>query len=134
MCIRDRSNAVIQYENLPIVYSSQSLLIQLFQNLISNALKFQKPDVAPEINISSKSSKEEYVICVQDNGIGIKPEYKDRIFVIFQRLHNRTKYEGTGIGLAICYKIMQRLDGRIWVESNEKGGATFCIALPKKKQ
>ncbi len=129
----EESNATIHSENLPIVFSSQSLLIQLFQNLISNALKFQKPDVAPEIFITGKKIKEEYIIRVKDNGIGIKPEYKDRIFVIFQRLHNRTKYEGTGIGLAICYKIMQRLDGRIWVEPNETGGATFCIVIPIKK-
>ena len=111
--------------------SIRSLLIQLFQNLISNAIKFKKPDSRPEINITSEISKKEVIIKVTDNGIGINPEYQERIFVIFQRLHTRSEYKGTGIGLAICHKIVQRVGGRIWVESEVDKGASFFVALPR---
>ncbi|MEO1625271.1 MAG: ATP-binding protein [Bacteroidota bacterium] len=127
----EETNAEIHRADLPRVRSSQSLLIQLFQNLLSNAIKFRKPDTRPMIRVEWEDTPDEVIISVKDNGIGIDPEFQQRIFVIFQRLHTRNKYEGTGIGLAICQKIVQRLNGRIWVVSEENHGATFSIALPK---
>ena len=127
----EENKAEIIHDELPTVNGISSLLSQLFQNLISNALKFQKPGNTTKIIISSEEKENEYIISVKDNGIGIKPEYKDRIFVIFQRLHARTDYEGTGIGLALCYKIMQRMGGKIWVESELGEGATFFFNFPK---
>ena len=127
----DENKATINCHELPEIMSIRSLLIQLFQNLISNAIKFKKPDSRPEINITSEISKKEVIIKVTDNGIGINPEYQERIFVIFQRLHTRSEYKGTGIGLAICHKIVQRVGGRIWVESEVDKGASFFVALPR---
>ena len=127
----EENKAIINYLELPTIMSIRSLLIQLFQNLISNAIKFKKPDTRPEITISSKTTKNEVIIKVSDNGIGINLEYQKRIFVIFQRLHTRTKYKGTGIGLAISQKIVQHLGGRIWVESVVNEGANFFVALPR---
>ena len=127
----DESNAVIRYDQLPVVRSINSLMIQLFQNLISNAVKFRNPESSPEIDITCIENEEFYEFSIKDNGIGIDPEFKNRIFVIFQRLHARAQYEGTGIGLAICQKIVQRLGGKIWVESEIDNGATFCFTLPK---
>ena len=128
----EESKALIHYEQLPEVYSINSMLIQLFQNLISNAVKFRSADAQPEIEISCIEKPDFYEFAIKDNGIGIAPEFKNRIFVIFQRLHARTQYEGTGIGLAICHKIVQRLGGKIWVESESGKGATFYFTLPKK--
>ena len=98
---------------------------------MSNAIKFRNPDTKPVIQIQAIEEEMEYIISVQDNGIGIKSEFKDRIFVIFQRLHSRTEYQGTGIGFSICQKIVQRLGGKIWVESEFGQGATFYFTLPK---
>ncbi len=126
------NQAEIISDELPIINGIPSLISQLFQNLISNALKFQKENNTPKIIISSEEKEHEYIISIKDNGIGIKREYKDRIFVIFQRLHARTEYEGTGIGLALCYKIMQRMGGKIWVESELGEGATFYFNFPKE--
>ena len=126
------NQAEIISDELPTINGIPSLISQLFQNLISNALKFQKEDNTPKIIITSEEKEDEYIISIKDNGIGIKPEYKDRIFVIFQRLHARTEYEGTGIGLALCYKIMQRMGGKIWVESELGEGATFYFNFPKE--
>ena len=123
------ANIIIQ--ELPTVRSIQSLLIQLFQNFVSNALKFRKPEVDAIVKIYAYEEEEEIIVCVEDNGIGIAPEYQERIFVIFQRLHSRAHYEGTGIGLSICLKIVQRLGGRIWIESAFGQGAKFLVALPK---
>ena len=127
----DENKAVINCHELPTVMSIRSLLIQLFQNLISNAIKFKKPETNPEITISAETTKDEVIIKVSDNGIGINPDYQERIFVIFQRLHTRTEYKGTGIGLAICHKIVQHVGGRIWVESEVDQGANFFVALPR---
>jgi light-regulated signal transduction histidine kinase (bacteriophytochrome) len=104
-------------------------MAQLFQNLIANALKF-RGEATPEILIQAEIKDSEWVISVQDNGIGIKPQYLERIFVIFQRLHGRDKYPGTGIGLAICRKIVERHGGCIWVESEPGIGTTFYFTLP----
>ena len=125
-------NATVHTENLPKVITIRALWIQVFQNLISNAIKFHREGVDPVVEITGQETDTEVIISIKDNGIGIAEEFKDRIFVIFQRLHARSKYEGTGIGLAICQKIMQRLGGRIWFESEEGEGTTFYCAVPLK--
>jgi len=106
-------------------------LIQLFQNLVSNALKFRS-EQDPVIRITSQEEEEYYLFSVADNGIGIEQEYRDRIFKIFQRLHGRSEYEGSGIGLSICQKIVFRLGGRIWVESEVNQGTTFFFTVLKQ--
>jgi light-regulated signal transduction histidine kinase (bacteriophytochrome) len=126
--IRD-SKAVIQLDSLPPVIADEQQLAQLFQNLIGNALKF-RGDEPPQVRISAERESGAWVFAVQDNGIGIAPEHSEQIFVLFQRLHSRNKYEGTGIGLAICKKIVERHGGRIWVESEPGKGATFKFTLP----
>lgn len=125
------TKAKITNDHLPTIYGSKSLLVQLFQNLLTNAIKFRKPDTLPEIHINCVETADEYQIRIRDNGIGIALENKERIFVIFQRLHPRSKYDGTGIGLAICQKIIHRMGGRLWVESELGKGSTFIFALPK---
>ena len=127
----EENNAQVSYGSLPRIKAPYTLIIQLFQNLISNAIKFKKKDQQPIIHIDATKTEEGYIINVQDNGIGIESDYLNRIFIIFQRLHNRTEYEGTGIGLAICQKIAKRLGGRIWVESEYGNGSNFLIFLPK---
>jgi signal transduction histidine kinase len=104
---------------------------QLFQNLIANALKFTPPNTSPEVRIGTNAAAEGWVcIVVADRGIGFDPRYQDRIFQIFQRLHGRQEYEGTGIGLAICKKIVERHGGSIRVETAPGQGATFFVSLP----
>ncbi len=104
-------------------------MTQLFQNLVGNALKFHGP-APPKIHIDARREANRWVFSVRDNGIGIGPEYKDRIFLIFHRLHTRDEYPGTGIGLAICRKIVDRHGGQIWVESQPGKGTTFHFTLP----
>ena len=104
-------------------------LVQLFQHLIGNAIKFRGKQ-ARAIRVSAERQGEEWVVAMSDNGIGILPQYKDRIFVIFQRLHARTEYPGNGVGLAICKKIIENHGGRIWVESEPGHGCSFHFALP----
>jgi len=127
----EETEAIIQTELLPSVMGNSSLFVQLLQNLIGNALKFKSLEKKPFIQIASRETDDAFIISVNDNGIGIANEHKNRIFEIFQRLHPRTKYEGTGIGLAICHKIIQGLGGRIWVESEVGKGATFYFSIPK---
>ncbi|MDM8549045.1 transporter substrate-binding domain-containing protein [Desulfobacterales bacterium HSG2] len=126
------SGAVVTHDPLPAVVAESSQMILLFQDIIANGLKFCK-EKPPRIHISAEKKEGEWIFSFQDNGIGIAPEYYDRIFVIFQRLHTRDKYPGTGIGLAICKKIVERHGGRIWVESREGAGSLFCFAIPIKE-
>jgi light-regulated signal transduction histidine kinase (bacteriophytochrome) len=123
------TGARVTYGELPTVLADATQLGQLFQNLIGNALKFCTGGT-PEITISAERTGGEWLIHVRDNGIGIDPAYAERIFIIFQRLHSREEYPGTGIGLAICKKIVERHGGRIWVESQPGQGATFTFSLP----
>ena len=122
------SGAVITHDSLPTLRADERQLTQLLQNLLSNAVKFQGPQ-PPRIHVSAKPMNQEWLFSVRDNGIGIDPQYAERIFVIFQRLHNREEYPGTGIGLAICKKIVERHGGHIWVESELGKGATFYFTI-----
>ena len=122
--------AAITRDPMPEVVGDQTQLVQLFQNLVANAIKFRNPGEPPEIHIGATRCDEGWEFAVRDNGIGISPEYFERIFVIFQRLHSKTEYPGTGIGLALCKKIVERHGGRIWVDSRPGEGATFRFTIP----
>jgi PAS domain S-box-containing protein len=123
------SGALVTHDALPAVLADESQLVQLFQNLVGNAIKYKSPDV-PKIHVSAtKNGGNKWTFSVRDNGLGIDPQYFDRIFVMFQRLHKREEYEGTGIGLAICKKIVERHGDRISVESQLGHGSTFRFAL-----
>jgi signal transduction histidine kinase len=125
------SAAKVTRQQLPSLTADYMQMVQLFQNLVSNAIKFRR-DQPPRVQISAVRS-DDWVFSVQDNGIGIDPKYADRIFVIFQRLHHRDEYPGTGIGLAICKRIVERHGGRIWFESKMGEGTTFFFTLPDKE-
>ena len=127
----EESGAAVTYESLPVAQADDTQLAQLFQNLIGNALKFRSASV-PRIHVSCVQKPAEYEIVVADNGIGIEAQYFERIFMVFQRLHNKGEYPGTGIGLAICKKVIERHGGRIWVESSPGEGSAFHFTLPKE--
>jgi nitrogen-specific signal transduction histidine kinase len=123
--------AVIKADELPTVYADESQMILLFQNLISNSIKFSTNP--PRIFISSKAEGDNYTFYVRDEGIGIELQYFERIFLIFQRLMPRDQYEGTGIGLSICKRIIERHEGKIWLESEYGKGTTFIFIIPKQQ-
>jgi hypothetical protein len=125
------AGAQITHDPLPTVMGDASQLVQLFQNLISNAMKFRREE-PPKIHIRAEPKNGFWHLSFQDNGIGIESQYFDRIFVVFQRLHGRGAYPGTGIGLAICKKIVERHGGTIWVESEYGKGSTFRFTLLEK--
>jgi len=129
----EESGATVTHDPLPTVMADNTQMIQLFQNLIGNAIKYRSKDRKPIVHVGVKHTDEEWLIFVRDNGIGIEPKYFDRIFTIFQRVHSREEYSGTGIGLAVCKKIVERHGGRIWVESELGKGSTFYFTLPKNK-
>ncbi|MBU7584774.1 MAG: GAF domain-containing protein [Nostoc sp. TH1S01] len=123
------TGTIITHDPLPTVMAGSTQLMQLFQNLIANAIKFRS-DQPPQIHVGAERLEDEWLFWVRDNGIGIDPKFSDRIFVIFQRLHTRDEYAGTGMGLAICKKIAECHRGRIWVESQLGEGATFYFTIP----
>ncbi len=125
------SGAIITHDPLPMVFANATLLGQVLQNLLSNALKFRGQE-PPRIHISAERKDENWLFAVRDNGIGIDPRFSERIFAIFQRLHPRTTYSGTGIGLAICKKVIEHYGGKIWMESTPGQGATFYFTIPTR--
>ncbi|MCC6726274.1 MAG: GHKL domain-containing protein [Saprospiraceae bacterium] len=127
------TDAIIERGDLPKLKGTQQLYVQLFQNLLSNAIKFVKPGETPQIRITSEEKFDAVLIHVTDNGIGISEENQEKIFEIFKRLHHQSEYEGTGIGLAICMKIVKRLGGVIKVKSELGNGATFTLVFPTSK-
>ena len=126
--IEERS-ALVSSGELPTVWANQGMVVRLFQNLIGNALKFCKAE-RPIVRIQAEARGAEWLFSVADNGIGIEAQYKDRIFMIFQRLHKQSEYPGTGIGLAVCKRIVERTGGRMWLESEPGKGTTFFFTLP----
>jgi len=126
----EETGATVTRDELPEILADPGQMSQLFQNLIANALKFHRRDEAPRVHVSARPGNREWIFSVADNGIGISPEYADRIFVLFQRLHSRADYPGTGIGLAICKKVVERHGGRIWFESEPGAGTTFYFTIP----
>lgn len=127
----EETKATVEYSNLPVLHSYKTPLRQVFQNLISNGLKYQQPGVRPKITIDSDELPGYWQFSVKDNGIGIAAEYFDKIFIIFQRLHGKAEYSGTGMGLAITKKIVENLGGKIWLESKEGAGTTFYFTVLK---
>jgi PAS domain S-box-containing protein len=127
--IIQEKNALVTSDELPVIYADGGQMVQLLQNLIGNAIKFC--DTSPRIHVAVKEEKDHFLFTVSDNGIGIETQYFERIFQIFQRLHSRDEYGGTGIGLAICRRIVERHGGKIWVESKPGEGASFKFTLKK---
>jgi PAS domain S-box-containing protein len=128
----EQSGAIVSHDSLPAIRTDETQLTQVFQNLVGNAIKYRSAEV-PRVHVSAtKTGDNEWIFSVRDNGLGIAPQYFERIFILFQRLHGRNEFEGTGIGLAICKKVLERLGGRIWVESQPEKGSTFRFALPER--
>lgn len=121
----------INYSGVPVINSYKKPLTVVLQNLLNNAIKFKREGIDPEINIEAKESESEWQFTFRDNGIGIESEYHDKIFIIFQRLHNEDKYKGAGMGLSIVKKLIEHMNGRIWVESNPENGSTFYFTISK---
>ena len=126
----EESGASVTNDPLSTVVGDATQLGQLFQNLVGNSIKYRAA-AAPEVKVSAQVQGNEWLFSVRDNGIGVEPQYQQRIFEVFQRLHTSDEHAGTGIGLAICKKIVERHNGRIWVESAPKQGSTFYFTLPK---
>jgi light-regulated signal transduction histidine kinase (bacteriophytochrome) len=134
----EQSGAVVTHGSLPAIRTDDTQLAQVFQNLVGNAIKYCSAEI-PQVHVSAaknqaKNGGDEWIFSVRDNGLGIEPQYFERIFVLFQRLHGRGEFAGTGIGLAICKKILERVGGRIWVESQPGNGSTFSFALPERDE
>ena len=123
---------MVTHDPLPIVLADATQLLQVFQNLLGNALKFRTA-APPIVHISAERQEDAWGFAVRDNGIGIEAQYVERIFAVFQRLHTRREYPGTGIGLALCKKMVERHGGRIWVESELGKGAMFAFTLPDRR-
>jgi light-regulated signal transduction histidine kinase (bacteriophytochrome) len=130
--IISEKKAILLMGDLPEVYICKVPLIQTLHSLLDNALKYTRPDQPPKIHLTVEEMGKEWVIAIKDNGIGIQKQHFDKIFVIFQRLHNRNQYEGTGIGLAMVKKHVESWGGRIWLESEPGIGTTFYFTINKK--
>jgi PAS domain S-box-containing protein len=126
----EESGATVTHDSLPMVRADNTQLVQLLQNLIGNAVKFRSPQRPPRIHVSVRNEQAHWLFCVQDNGIGFEQQYEDKIYVIFQRLHGRGHYPGTGVGLAICKRIVERHGGRIWAASELDKGTKFFFTIP----
>jgi signal transduction histidine kinase len=126
----EETGAVVTHDGLPVVRGERPLLVQLLQNLVGNAIKFRDPDRTPEVRITARRVGDSWELECRDNGIGIDPQYAERVFVIFQRLHPKDVYEGTGIGLALCKKIVEYHGGRIWLGDADGPGTSICWTLP----
>jgi len=124
------NNATVTRDDLPVIYTHGPLLSRVFLNLLDNTLKYKDPQRPPHIHVSCQSHEKEWIISVTDNGIGIAPQFADKIFEVFQRLHRESEYTGTGIGLPACKRIIEYHKGRIWLDTDYKGGSRFCFALP----
>ena len=129
----EESGGMVTRDPLPTLPADASQLVSVFQNLIGNGIKYHG-DQPPHIHVSAVESGDEWIFSFKDNGIGIESEFSERIFQIFQRLHSQAKYAGTGIGLAICKKVVERHGGRIWVESALQKGSTFYFTLPMRNR
>jgi light-regulated signal transduction histidine kinase (bacteriophytochrome) len=129
----EESGAVITHDPMPTLSVDGIQIIQLLQNLIGNAIKFRGTE-PPKIHVGLEDKGENWLLYVRDNGIGLDMQFKDRIFIIFQRLHTKGEYPGTGIGLAVCKRIVERHGGRIWVESEPGKGTTFFFTIPKERE
>jgi PAS domain S-box-containing protein len=128
----EESGAIVTHDSLPAITTDDTQLTQVFQNLVGNAIKYHGAEL-PHVHVSAaKTGGNEWIFSVRDNGLGIDPQYFERIFILFQRLHGRIEFKGNGMGLAICKKILERLGGRIWVESQLEKGSTFHFALPER--
>ena len=121
-------------DKMPVLNGVSFQIVQLFQNLISNGIKFRRPEVNPIVRIKCKEDKNQFIFSIIDNGIGISPEYSTKVFEVFQRLQGANNYEGTGLGLSICKKIVENLNGKIWLESEVGIGTTFFFSIPKEMQ
>ncbi|MFT4759770.1 MAG: signal transduction histidine kinase [Paraglaciecola sp.] len=124
------TKGVIYSDTLPKVQGNTTHLIQVFQNIISNAIKFRRPEITPEVRINLLINKKFHLISIRDNGIRISPEYHSQVFGVFKRLHSKTDYEGSGIGLATYKKIVKKRGGKIWVESEPEFGTSFHFTWP----
>lgn len=128
--VMESSGATVTIGPLPVVKVERLEMTQLLQNLLTNAIKFHRPEVSPIVELTAERDGDAWRFCVEDNGIGIEPQYVSRIFRMFQRLHGRDEYPGTGIGLAIAQRIVSGLGGRLWVEERRSGGSRFCFTVP----
>jgi light-regulated signal transduction histidine kinase (bacteriophytochrome) len=128
----NESGATIVVADLPTVRADEGQLRQLFQNLIGNGIKFKAED-PPRVEVAAEREDSAWRFSVEDNGIGIDPRHADRIFTVFKRLHTRDKYPGSGVGLSICKRLVERHGGRIWVEQSELGGSRFCFTIPDRQ-
>lgn len=127
----EESLAQIKYEACPVIRGDEIQLTQVFQNLINNAIKFRKKEEPPTIQICAQEKDDQWFFSIKDNGIGVDPEYMQRIFDLFGKLHARSEYAGSGIGLALCKRIIESHQGKIWVESEKGKGTTVCFVIPK---
>jgi light-regulated signal transduction histidine kinase (bacteriophytochrome) len=132
--ISEENSAEIDVQKpLPTIIGDESQMMHVFQNLIANGIKFNDKD-SPKISILAEQDEDGWIFSVSDNGIGIAPKYQAQIFEIFKRLHDKDEYPGTGIGLAICQKIIERHGGKIWIESKQGEGSIFYFNIPNQKK